>query len=397
MLTDHVLVRPGEIALKGANRSWFEKLLRKNIQSVLEDEDHGKVRRRWGRYYIGPCADARRVAQRVAKVFGVHGTSPVACTESDKDRLIAASLEVVAAALAVRASHTPGSIRFRVRVKRAFKAFPIRSMPFAAELGALLLERFPDLTVDLSNPELELGVEIREEGSFLFLEKFAGAGGLPVGCEGRVLSLLSGGIDSPVASWLAMKRGCHVDFVHFDSKPFTGPGTLEKVKSLAKVLDSWQGHSRLFLAPFAETQIALKSLAKPSYRTVLYRRFMLRIADRLAREQRYQALVAGDSIGQVASQTLTNLCAVEDTVHEHPLLRPLLCYDKNETMDLARRIGTYEISIRPFEDCCTVFQPDSPATAARADLCNKLEGEVDIEGLVAAACDQTLILNRRDF
>ncbi|MEZ5989340.1 MAG: tRNA uracil 4-sulfurtransferase ThiI [Planctomycetota bacterium] len=379
---DHVVVRPGELALKGRNRKGFEDCLLRNLRAVLRPLGVERVERRWGRFYVGPVNDARRIAAAAARVFGVVHTSPALRCANEPAALSAAAAETVRRWLAARPG--TGDVPFKVRVKRADKAYPEPSMDCARRLGGELQAAFPRLVARLDAPELLLECEVREEGSFVFVERLEGPGGLPVGSEGKVLCLLSGGIDSPVAAWLMMKRGCRVELVHFDAQPFTGPGSLEKVRALARVLDGWQGDTRLWVVPFAPVQVATKDLPQPGYRTVLYRRFMTRIAERLAGRRRCQALVTGDSLGQVASQTLENLAAVEGARGRLPLLRPLLTFDKVETIRLAERVGTYEVSIRPFEDCCTLFQPDHPVTRGKAEVAARLEAMVDVDALVEA-------------
>ena len=380
---DHVIIRPGELALKGKNRHCFEDRLFENLRAVLAQFEKGRVERRWGRFYIGPTQNAVQLAKATARVFGVVHTSPAKRVPTDYDQIAEVALVLTEQALAAMGTHE--AVPFRVRVKRSDKSFPMNSMETAKALGALLLERFDMLFVKLEQPRLTIHVEIRQEGSFLFLEKIQGAGGLPLGSEGRVLSLLSGGIDSPVSSWLMMKRGCRVDFVHFHSQLFTGPGSLEKARALLRVLDSWQGRSRMWVVPFSEIQKATKELPRPGYRTLLYRRFMTRIAERLAVTSDCQALVTGDSLGQVASQTLPNIRVVDAASETLPILRPLLGFDKQETIALARKIGSYEISIRPFEDCCTLFQPEHPQTRGKAAVAAEIEANCDWQGLIADA------------
>jgi len=387
-MLDHVIVRPGELALKGKNRGYFERLLHENLRHALAAVGAPKVERRHGRFYVGPIADAARAAKRAARVFGVVSTSPAVRCAADADVWAELGAELVGDALRRIPGDSP--IKFKVDVKRADKSFPHNSMEVARALGGRILSAHPRLTVDLSSPDLTLGVEIRPEGSFLYLDKLRASGGLPVGCEGRVLALLSGGIDSPVACWLMMKRGCRVDLVHFDSRPFTGPGSLEKVRQLATILDDWQGGTRLLVVPFANIQLATRDLPNPGYRTVLYRRFMVRIAERLALARKAQALVTGDSLGQVASQTLGNLRVVEAArTTDLPLLRPLLGHDKEETIEIARRIGTFETSIQPFEDCCTLFQPDHPVTSGKPEKAAEIEALVDVTALVTEAVEKT--------
>ncbi len=386
---DHVIIRPVELTLKGNNRRWFERMLHQHLKAALARHGVTAVDRRHGRYYIGPRDDAEQIAREAAKVFGVVHTSAAKRCGRSEEEIAALTRELVAEMLTRKPELA--SSTFRVDVKRSYKQFPRNSMETAAWLGSVILEAHPGLKVDLHDPDWSLQVEIRGEGGFVFLEKIPGAGGLPVGTEGKVMCLLSGGIDSPVAAWQMMKRGCRVEYVHYDAQPFTGPGALEKVRTLARSLDAWQGKSKLWVVPFAPIQMATKDLPKPGYRTVLYRRFMSRIADRLARRRRCKALVSGDSLGQVASQTLDNLIVIEGAREALPMLRPLIGFDKQETIRLARHIDTYEISIRPFEDCCTLFQPDHPVTRGKLEDAEWLEGMVDVEALVQEAVEKARI------
>ncbi|PIE23548.1 MAG: tRNA 4-thiouridine(8) synthase ThiI [Planctomycetota bacterium] len=388
-MTEHlpelVLIRPGEIALKGKNQRRFEQRLLDNLRAVTSLRPQKRAR---GRYYLGPVEDAQALAKRCSEVFGVMSSSPALRVESDLEVIRRQALALVKNWLQRRRASRAASVPFRVTVKRQDKRFAQRSQELAPELGALLLESFPVLRVDLHQPELELGVEIRSEGSFLFVERIPGPGGLPVGSSGRVLVLLSGGIDSPVAAWQMMKRGCTCDFVHFDGRPFTGPAAAEKVRALAERLRRWQGRSRLHFVPFSPLQLAIRDSGREDYRTLLYRRSMLRIAEQIALEQGHEALVTGDSLGQVASQTLSNLRTVDAALSELPVLRPLLSFDKEETIAFARRIGSFDISIRPHEDACTLFQPERPATTGRARLAETLEREVGLEALTRQALEQ---------
>lgn len=386
-MMNYVILRPGELALKGANRGSFEQAMLENIRTQLGRHTGAACRRFWGRFYVGPTEDTSVLARACTKIFGIANVSPACRVASDPDRIAEAGCRIIGQALA----HYPGEERvpFRVTVRRADKHFPLQSTDYQRELGGRVYRNFPRLQVDLENAMLDLGVEIRAEGTFLFLEKLAGAGGLPVGVEGRVLSLLSGGIDSPVASWAMMKRGCRVDFVHFDARPFTGTGSLEKVRTLARLLGEWQGGHRLTVVPFADCQVAMKDLPKPQYRTLIYRRFMLRIAARIAARTGALALVTGDSLGQVASQTLPNLAVVDDARGALPVMRPLIGQDKQETIARAKEIGTYDVSIRPFEDCCTLFQPEHPVTNGDPAVATAIEQDLDVEGLVAAAVQRS--------
>jgi thiamine biosynthesis protein ThiI len=382
-----LILRPGELATKGKNRPSFERRLLDNLRAQLRPHTDAPIERTWGRFYVGPTEDVERLTRHAQRVFGIVNVSPALRVDAADTEIKRAAVGLVQRAVTARGG--ADGVRFRVTVKRADKDFPISSMDYQRELGAEVFTAVPGLRVDLENADIDLGVEIRREGAFLYVEKFKAPGGLPVGYEGRAVSLLSGGIDSPVASWLLMRRGCRIDFVHFDSRPYTGPGSLDKVRTLAATLGRWQAGHRLFVVPFAECQLALKDLQRPGYRTVLYRRFMLRMAERIAMDNGAGALVTGDSLGQVASQTLANLRVVDAVGKELPILRPLVGQDKQDVVALARQIGTYDISIRPFEDCCTLFAPDHPVTRGKPGLAAEIEEQLDVEGLVADAVART--------
>jgi thiamine biosynthesis protein ThiI len=375
-----LLVRYGEIALKGGNRHDFLARLARNLRQALKRHPGCEVVPLQGRMLVRtPSATSSAHLEAVARVCGVTSISPTVPVESDLDAIERASLASVESALARSAPRT-----FRVTTNRADKRFPLRSMDVDRRLGAAILAKFPQLRVDLERPELELGVELREEGCFLYHERTPGPGGLPVGSLGRALVLLSGGIDSPVAAYLAMKRGLDVHAVFFHAAEFTGQGAVEKVKRIAQVLSGFEPRLALHLVPFGAVQVAVKDSCDPAYRTLLYRRAMHRIAVAIARRERLAALVSGDTLGQVASQTLENL-ALTAAASELPLLRPLLTYDKEETVALAKRIGTYELSILPEPDCCTLFQPARPRIRGDATELADNERRLDLAALDAAA------------
>jgi tRNA uracil 4-sulfurtransferase len=289
--------------------------------------------------------------------------------------------------------HPPGRVRFRVSTRRAEKRFPLTS----PQLDRYVAERLPAelaarVAVDLTTPELELGIHVRTGTSYAYAERLEGAGGLPVGTVGRAIVLLSGGIDSPVAAWMTMKRGCEAVMLSFHSRPWVGEGFERKVEQLAHSLARFQPRTRLVLAPLAEIQLAIKEHAPAPYRTVLYRRMMQRIACRLARDERAGAVVTGESLGQVASQTLENLTLIE-AAGELPVLRPLIGFDKAETIALARRIGTFALSIEDEPDCCTVFQPEKPVIRGRRDACEAAEARLDVEALVASSLERRRIVD----
>jgi thiamine biosynthesis protein ThiI len=381
-----VLARYGELWLKGKNRIDFERALVRNARAALAALDPGAaVEREHGLLVGRPTRRAHEVAARLQDVFGLASLSLARAVPSERDALATAAEDVLRAALE---EHARGrTVRFRVSTKRADKRFPMTS----PELDRYVADRLPDelaarLTVDLTAPELELGIHVRSGTSYVFAERLSGAGGLPVGTVGRAIVLLSGGIDSPVAAWMTMKRGCECVLLSFHSYPWVGAGFERKVERLARVLARYQPRTRLVFAPLAEIQLAIKANAPPPYRTVLYRRMMQRIACRLAREEGALAVATGESLGQVASQTLENLALIEDA-GELPVLRPLIGFDKHETITLARRIGTFEVSIENEPDCCTVFQPERPIIHGRRADCVEAEAALDVDGLVAAAYD----------
>ncbi|MCI0589558.1 MAG: tRNA 4-thiouridine(8) synthase ThiI [Planctomycetes bacterium] len=382
-----LVVRYAEVGLKGGNRRYFEGRLQRNLKDALASVGPARMGRTWGRLLVFPEGDPAPAMARLREVFGVASVSPAVETRKDLLEIEPVALRLVGEAL----SRRPGEDRvpFRVEAHRADKSFPMRSVEVNRRLGATLLAAFPRLKVDLERPSLTLGVEVREACAYVYADRVEGPGGLPVGVSGRVLSLISGGIDSPVAAWLAMKRGCRVLFLTFHSHPFIGEATKEKVKDLVRRLSRFQGPSLLFVAPFAAIQTEIRKRSPEAYRTVLYRRAMHRIGCRIARRHRCLALLTGDSIGQVASQTLENLRCAEEAA-DLPVLRPLLAFDKRETIALAERIGTFPISIRPAQDCCTLFQPDNPVIRGEVEACRSVEAEIDLDRLVEeslASCE----------
>jgi thiamine biosynthesis protein ThiI len=377
MKPDAALVRWGEIGLKGGNRQEFLDRLARNLRHALQPWPGAEVIEIGGRFLVPLAEHGADAVAALARVFGVTSVSPARRIPVDPPSIVATCVEAAADALSATPHRT-----FRVKVNRADKRIATTSIELERTAGAAILARFPALRVALDHPELVVGADLREEGAFIYHERIAGPGGLPVGSIGRALLLLSGGIDSPVAGWLAMKRGLALEAVFFHAAEFTGFAAAEKVKELARALSRWSPRFALHLLPFGPVQVAIKEHCDPGYRTLLYRRLMHRIAVRLARSERKQALVSGDNLGQVASQTLENL-ALTAASSELPLLRPLLTYDKEETIGLARRIGTFDVSIRPALDCCTVFQPPRPRIRGDAAEIAAEEAKLDLESLVA--------------
>ena len=344
-----------------------------------------RVEREHGLLVVRSARRVHDVVRVLQDVFGLSSISAARSVQQHPDEIAAVALEVLGEALESRPRGRP--IPFRVETQRSDKTFPMRS----TELDRFVADRvIPEhqerLKVDLSHPELVLEIHVRPGECFVFAERSRGAGGLPVGTLGRAACLFSGGIDSPVAAWMAMKRGCAVVFVAFHSYPWIGVSFQHKLEALVRVLARYQGTSVLHLVPFAPIQVEIRDRCPSSYRTVLYRRMMQRIGSRIARREHATALVTGDSLGQVASQTLENLICIEEA-SELPVLRPLIGFDKQETIEVAKRIGTYELSIAPEPDCCTVFQPEKPVIRGQVRQCVSAEAALDVEGLVSAAVE----------
>lgn len=380
-----ILIRYNEIALKGGNRSRFEERLavnvRKMVRRALGGTEEVEVSRRHGRVFLHtPCTDA--VQEALGRTFGLSNYSPVRSVATGLDALGAAVLEEMA--LHVRESGLPRS--FRVLVKRSDKVLDMSSMDVARILGSRVREAYPGLAVDLDHAELTIGVELRSVASYVWVRKFEGRGGLPVGTSGRVLVLISGGLDSPVAAIQALKRGARAGFIHFSGAPFVEPAALEKVEDLCRAINRFQPDpGSLFVVPFGPLQkrIALETTAR--LRTVIYRRMMVRIAQALATRIHAQALVTGESIGQVASQTLENLGAIDRVATELPILRPVIACDKSEIIAQAQAWGTYDISVRPALDCCTLFADRHPSTRASLETLEAEEARFPVQELVDEA------------
>ena len=371
-----IVVHYQEIALKGKNRPWFLARLVRNLRDALRDLDVTAVRGLMGRIEVvlGPAAVREEVGERIRHVFGIANFSYAGRTSLDLDEIAAAILQDLG-------DRTCRS--FRVSVRRADKRFPLTSPQAEREIGGRIKEA-RGWTVNLGEPELTIHVELLTKEAFYFFGKERGPGGLPTGTAGRVACLLSGGIDSPVAAHRMMKRGCAVTFVHFHSYPILSRASQEKARELVTLLTRWQLRSRLYLVAFGEIQQQVLLSVPGPMRVVIYRRLMLRIAERIARDRRAQALVTGDVVGQVASQTLENL-AVVGAVASLPLFRPLIGMDKDEITAEAQKIGTYPISIIPDQDCCTLFTPRNPQTRARLAEIEMAEQALAIDEIVDAA------------
>jgi thiamine biosynthesis protein ThiI len=386
-------VRYDEVGLKGGNRPLFEKKLRKNIARQL-GLGEGTVRRSRGRIIVDAGErDPRTVLPDVARCFGVASASPILVVARDRvnpgsptelDAIYAAANDLAREAVG------RGLKTFRIEGRRADKRYPIPSFDLAGRVGAAVLKGTPGLKVNLTEPEFTIGLEVRNEGFALHALAVAGPGGVPVGISGRALVLLSGGIDSPVAAWYTMKRGLQADWVYFHSFPYTGEKAKEKVLSLARELSRWSGDALFGFVPnLAKIQDAIAAAGQEEMRIVVLRRFMYRIANRIATLRNQKALVTGEVLGQVASQTPENLLCVEVTVPGTLVLRPLLGMDKQEVIARAKAIGTFETSIQPYQDCCSLFAPRHPTTRATPEQCLEIESKLDVNGLEEEAVAAT--------
>jgi thiamine biosynthesis protein ThiI len=383
-MTPCVLVHYHEIALKGKNRPMFVRRLAENLRLATQGLGVREVRRLTGRLalMLAPDAAVQDIRRQVARVLGVANFALAYRTPLQLDALKQAVLQ----ALAGREFRT-----FKVDTKRGYKAFPLTSPEINREVGQHIQGQ-TGAAVDLERPDLTVSIEILPHEAFFFLEREPGPGGLPVGVSGTVACLLSGGIDSPVAAYRLLKRGCRVVFVHFHSYPILSRVSQEKARDLVALLTAYQFTSRLVLVPFGGIQQAIVAEVPAPYRVVLYRRFMLRIAQAIAAQLGAQALVTGESLGQVASQTLDNLAAIEE-VATLPVLRPLIGMDKQEIVAQAMALGTYDISIVPDQDCCTLFVPPHPAVRAEGRVIAELEAKLDIGHLIQQGIEGAQVLD----
>ena len=373
-----ILIRYHEVALKKGNRPYFVELLKKNLTSSVRGLGLKEVRKLQARLLLllSDNVDKEEVRRRVAAVFGVANFSFVERTPVDLKILKSRILE------SLNGRHFNS---FRVETKRGDKTFPFTSTEINREVGAAVKE-ISGARVDLKNAEFVVFIEILSHDAFFGFDKISGPGGLPVGVSGRVVSLISGGIDSPVASYRMMQRGCKLAFVHFHSSPYLDKTSQEKVHELVKILTHHQFSSRLYLVPFGEVQRQIVAAVMRPLRVVLYRRMMIRIADFIASRQRATALVTGESLGQVASQTLQNITVIEKA-STLPILRPLIGMDKQEIVDQARKIGTFEVSVIPDQDCCQLFVPPHPATKAELTEVEEAESQLDLPALTREAAE----------
>ncbi len=378
-----LVVRYAEIHLKGLNRPYFERMLTARIAEALRPLP-ARVVREQGRVFVDgiPSADIDEAADRLSRVFGVHSISPAACLEKDWDAIVEAAAEQARQA----ADGRPAT--FKVFARRADKRFPYTSEQICKELGHELLTRVEGLSVDVHHPQIRVTVEIRQNNAYVFTREVQGPGGMPVGSNGKAMLLISGGIDSPVAGYMIAKRGVSLAAVHFYSYPYTSERARDKVIELTRLVSRFAGEIALYLVPFTEIQRKIYDDCPSTETTILMRRLMMEIAQHFAEECGAQVLVTGEAIGQVASQTLESLTVTNDAV-DMLVLRPLIGFDKEEIVEKAKKIGTFETSILPYEDCCTVFVPQHPVTKPKLDKLRQSEAAVGFAPLVARAVANT--------
>ena len=379
-MQDLLMVRYGEIFLKGLNRPYFIRALVRKIRYALRGTG-ADVHVHDGRILVRGFSDTEACIDRVTRVFGVHSVTPaVEMPKEDFDAICDQAIEMV--------KGLKGT--FKVNARRSDKRYPMNSPAINEEVGYRILNANPDLKVDVHNPEHLVNIEIRDM-AYLYVKVIPAVGGMPVGTNGNATLLLSGGIDSPVAGWMIAKRGVQINAVHFHSYPYTSDRAKEKVLDLARKLSFSCCGIKVHVVPFTEIQMQIHEKCPEEYTTLIMRRYMMRIAERIAEQTESEALITGESIGQVASQTMTAL-GTTDTVVKMPVFRPLIGFDKSEIIDIARKIGTLEISEQPFEDCCTVFTPRHPATHPKMDKILEGEKHLDEEELIRRALEGSEII-----
>lgn len=379
-----ILLRFSEIFLKGNNRKFFEKKLIDNIKETLKSYEY-RFSTSQNRYVVSDYnVDLEtEIVERLKKVFGIYSLSVANKVKTDFDEIRKAAVDLF--------DDTP--LKFRVTVRRADKRVKIPSPVMAAEIGGDILEKYPDTSVDLTNFDKEVYVDIRENGyTYIFLDKIHCAGGMPVGSSGKALCLLSGGIDSPVAAYMMAKRGLQIDAIHFHSIPYTSEQAKEKVVSLAKIVSAYAGHIKLHVVPFTEIQENIHKFCPPEYMITIMRRIMMRISERLAMQINAGALVTGESLGQVASQTMQSITVTNKVIERLPVFRPLIGFDKEEIVKISKHIDAFETSILPYQDCCTIFLPKNPVIRPKLELIERAEKALDVEGLIKRAMDNIEVI-----
>ena len=383
-----ILIKNGELALKGLNRSTFEDILIKNIRKRIKQLGDFEYRKEQSTVSVVPMddyVDMDEVSDRISRVFGIAAFSRALQVEKDIDVILEQAPIYLADQL--RNAKT-----FKVEGKRADKKFPLKSPELSAQVGGAILSKFPHLRVDVKNPEILVTIEIREKFAFIRGNQTKGAGGMPTGTAGKAAILISGGIDSPVAAYMMAKRGLVLNAIHFASPPYTSPQAEEKVHNLLRKVSKYSGNITLFTVGFTEIQEAIRDNCPEELFTLVMRRFMMRISQRIADKEDSKALITGESLGQVASQTL-NALACTDAVVSIPVFRPVIGLDKEEIIKISRQIDTFDISIEPYEDCCTVFTPKHPKTKPQISILEQAEQNLDVDALIDRALENVTIQN----
>lgn len=379
-----ILIRYGELSTKGRNKKMFTQKLASNIKKALVDFPQVKVIPDYDFMYLDLHeAPEEAVIEKVKPIFGIQSISPVYIIEKDMEVAKKVVLDLLS-------QEDLEGKTFKIMTKRSDHTFEMDTNQINLFLGDAVLEAFPDIKVQLKQPDITVRIDVRREHLMVSLKTIPGAGGLPVGTSGRVMLMLSGGIDSPVAGYLAMKRGMEIQCVHFASPPYTSPQALEKTKLLAAKIARFGGSIQFLTVPFSRIQEEIKKSVPEAYLMTIMRRFMLRITDQLRENARALAIANGESVGQVASQTLDSMVAINDVTNT-PIIRPVATMDKLDIIKVAEEIDTFELSIQPFEDCCTVFAPPSPKTKPKLEKARKYEARLDIEGLIKEAVEGTVI------
>ena len=376
---EYILVRFGELSTKGKNKKDFIKRLAQNMQLALKDYPDLTFERTRDHVYIHlNGTDPYEIAPILKNVFGLRSFAPTLKTENDLASIVEASAEVMRGRKGT----------FKVITKRANKAFPVHSDEVNRAVASRILKTYPELKVDVHEPDYSLIVEIRNQATYVMADTIMGPGGYPVGVGGKAMLMLSGGIDSPVAGYLTMKRGVEIECIHYASMPYTSQEALNKVKELARIISSYQGRIKLHIVPFTDLQLAIYRNCDEEYAITIMRRMMYRLAEKMAERNKCLAIVNGESIGQVASQTLESMSVI-NAVTTMPVIRPVVTYDKLEIIALAEKINTYETSILPYEDCCTIFTPKNPVTKPHIHKVEKQESMFDFEPFIEEALEKT--------
>lgn len=383
-----ILIRYGELFLKGKNKGFFEKTLINNIRKKI-DGFHAEVKKISGRYYVSNYdkADEFQIIESLAKVFGIHSVSPAVMMDTGMEK-ICQYVENISFS----------SSTFRITVRRADKSFPLNSNEFSAKLGGLVLKKNPNMKVDLFNADTDVNVDIRENGkTYIFFEKINCLNGMPVGTSGKGLLLLSGGIDSPVAGFTMAKRGMTLSALHFHSYPYTSEQAKQKVLDLARILSEYTGNIRLYICKFTKIQEEIHKNCDPEYMITIMRRIMMRIAEKLCKKKKLQTIITGESLGQVASQTIESITVTNGVIKSVPVLRPLIGMDKEDITIISKNINTFKTSILPYEDCCTVFLPEHPVIRPTLEKVLNEEAKLDIDGLINEAFAEMEVIDTNEL